>query len=343
MKTFLSPKHRLHHPMMELNRGRLGESYDRPNRIETIAVALAAAGFDPPASPPEASMETILRVHDSSYVEFLQCAHGDWIALGRQGEALPMAWPVRGMRVDIVPSSLDGRIGYYAFDVGTPITAGTWAAAKGSADAAIAAADVLGHGNSAAFALCRPPGHHAARDYFGGYCYLNNAAIAAQRLLDSGAERVAVLDVDYHHGNGTQEIFYRRSDVLYVSIHADPITDYPYFSGHTDEIGTGPGGGFNLNMPLPRGTDWNRWSEALRTAAHRIAAHHPDALVVSLGVDTFVGDPLAGFKLQSADYLRLGASIAELSPRVLFVMEGGYAVDELGANVVNVLHGFAEG
>lgn len=329
--------------MMELNRGRLGESFDRPNRIETIAIALAAAGFDPPTSPPDASIEPILVVHDSRYVQFLQRAYHDWIALGREGEALPMAWPVRGMRIDVVPSSVDGRLGYYAFDVGTPITAGTWAAAKGSADSAIAAADVLGHGNSAAFALCRPPGHHAARDYFGGYCYLNNAAIAAQRLLDSGAERVAILDVDYHHGNGTQEIFYSRGDVFYASIHADPATDYPYFTGHADETGADSGVGCNLNIPLPRGTDWDRWSTAFRAAARRIATFGPDVLVVSLGVDTFVGDPLASFRLQSADYLRLGASIAGLTRRVLFVMEGGYAVDELGANVVNVFRGFAEG
>jgi acetoin utilization deacetylase AcuC-like enzyme len=195
-------------------------------------------------------------------------------------------------------------------------------------------------GDRSAYALCRPPGHHAGRAVFGGYCFLNNAALAAQHLLDDGARRVAVLDIDYHHGNGTQDIFYRRADVLFASIHADPRTEYPFYLGHADETGDGAGEGFNLNLPLAAGATSAQWFAALETACIRIAGFGADALVVSLGVDTFAGDPLSRFALQSADFLRIGERIAHLGLPTAFVFEGGYSVAEIGINVVNVLEGF---
>ncbi|MFS2050954.1 histone deacetylase family protein, partial [Variovorax sp. CT11-76] len=197
-------------------------------------------------------------------------------------------------------------------------------------------------GERAAFALTRPPGHHAGADFFGGYCFLNNAAVAAQALRDAGIERVAVLDVDYHHGNGTQAIFYARDDVHFASLHADPVTDYPYYLGHADERGAGAGLGFNHNLPLPRGTDFALWRAALTSALARIAEVKAGALVVSLGVDTFEGDPISGFRLRGDDYLRMGEDLARAGLPTVFVFEGGYAVAEVGVNAVNVLEGFEQ-
>jgi acetoin utilization deacetylase AcuC-like enzyme len=188
--------------------------------------------------------------------------------------------------------------------------------------------------------LTRPPGHHAGADFFGGYCFLNNAALAAQHLRDQGFARAAVLDIDYHHGNGTQAIFYDRPDVLFTSIHGDPHTEYPFYLGYADECGAGAGLGANLNMPLPRGSDFATWSDALTQALAAIASFGAQALVVSLGVDTFVGDPISGFTLRSDDYLHVGAQIAGVSLPTVFVFEGGYAVAEVGVNVANVLQGF---
>lgn len=195
-------------------------------------------------------------------------------------------------------------------------------------------------GADSAFALCRPPGHHAAREYMGGYCYLNNAAIAAERCLSQGAKRVAVLDVDFHHGNGTQNIFYDRPDVFFASLHGDPHVSYPYFSGYAHEQGAGAGEGFNANYPMGKGTRWSQYQPALQDALKRIVAHRPQFLVVSLGVDTFEDDPISHFKLTSEDFMRMGAEIASAGIPTLFVMEGGYMVDEIGINAVNTLQGF---
>jgi acetoin utilization deacetylase AcuC-like enzyme len=169
---------------------------------------------------------------------------------------------------------------------------------------------------------------------------LNNAALAAQHLRNAGIQKVAVLDVDYHHGNGTQAIFYDRPDVYFASIHGDPRTEYPFYLGHADETGSGAGLGANLNLPLPRGTDYATWAQALETALAGIAQFGADALVVSLGMDTFEGDPISGFKLTTQDYLRLGERLARAGLPTVFVFEGGYAVDAVGVNAVNVLQGF---
>ena len=224
----------------------------------------------------------------------------------------------------------------------TSISHGTWEAARAAADVALTGASQIKEGARAAFALCRPPGHHAARDLYGGYCFLNNAAIAAQYLRDAGAARVAILDVDFHHGNGTQDIFYDRPDVLYISLHGDPAEAFPYFSGFADETGTGAGAGFTLNLPLPPGTKFGAWQDALRAALLRIENFRADALVVSLGVDTFAEDPISFFRLQSADFSTYGRMIGASALPTLFVLEGGYAVGEIGVNVVNVLTGFED-
>ncbi len=335
-----SEEHRLQSGRSELNDGQLVPCYEKPERADIIRDRLAAIGLGPMAAPDPHGLEPLARVHDAGYLGFLQSAWDEWLVEHGDWDALPLNWVAPGMHRRVVPRSIDGRLGYYSFDAGTPITAGTWRAATAAANGALTGADRLRAGDRSVFALCRPPGHHAGRAFYGGYCFLNNAAIAAQSLRDNGAARVAVLDVDYHHGNGTQEIFWERGDVLFVSLHADPIDEFPYFSGHADEMGAGAGAGATLNLPLPWGTDWAAYAEALAVAARRIGDFAPDALVVSLGADTYGGDPISRFRLLSEDFLRMGAALAAIKLPTLFVMEGGYAVADLGVNVGNVLTGF---
>ena len=214
----------------------------------------------------------------------------------------------------VIPEDIEGRIGWYALAGETAISQGTWEAAQAAADVALTGAARVAEGARAAFALCRPPGHHAAQDMFGGYCFLNNAAIAAEAMRAAGAARVAVLDVDFHHGNGTQAIFWERADVLFASLHGDPAHAFPHFLGGAEETGAGAGAGFTANYPLAPGTGWEGWSAALEEACGRIAAAGAEALVISLGTDTYKDDPISFFRLESADFTRMGARIAAAGP-----------------------------
>ncbi|SMF33184.1 histone deacetylase family protein [Pseudogulbenkiania subflava] len=339
MLTIYSPAHRLHHAT-ELKDGLIKPCFEMPSRADTILARVQAVGLGEVITPRDYDTSRYARVHSERYVRFLENAWAEWSALGRTHDALPLIWPVRDLRSDIEPEHIDGKLGLYAMDAGVAITAGTWEAVRTSANLALTGMAALEAGEDSAFALCRPPGHHAAAEYMGGYCYLNNAAIAAQACLDGGAKRVAVLDVDYHHGNGTQSIFYHRADAMFVSLHGDPKQSYPYFLGHKDEQGAGAGLGFNHNYPLPHGTAWDAYGAALAHACRTIAAYAPDAVVVSLGVDTFKDDPISHFQLDNEDFLRIGETVAGIGRPTLFVMEGGYMVDDIGINAVNVLRGF---
>lgn len=314
--------------------------HESPDRADLVLAAVQAAGLGPVQMAEDHGMAPILAIHDGGFVDFLKSAWDEWTAQRLEGSMLPFTFPVQGRRADGPPRSLFGKLGYYSLDSGTPIVAGTWQAAHDSAQTALTGAALIAAGESSAFALCRPPGHHASASVYGGYCFLNNAAIAAQALIDAGHQRVTVLDVDFHHGNGTQDIFWDRGDVQFVSLHGDPTDCYPYFCGHADEIGTGAGLGKNLNLPLPPGTAWPAYAAALETACAAIQDHRPSALVVSLGVDTWEGDPISAFALTREDYPTLGARIAALGLPTLFVMEGGYAVAEIGANVAATLTAF---
>ena len=343
MKSYYSPEHEKHHGQTELIDGQMTPCFEKPARVHQVLERLQNAQLGAIGEPREFGQAPLQRVHSPAYLEFLASAWSRWAALGRQQDALPLTWPARTTRSDVVPDAIDGALGYYSLDAGVPITAGTWEAARASANVALsAAAHLMDIGTGASFALCRPPGHHAGVDTMAGYCYLNNAAIATQYLRDQGARRVAVLDVDYHHGNGTQSIFYHRSDVLTLSLHADPRVDYPFFLGHADERGAGAGLGYNQNYPLPHGTCWQSYEPALLSACDRAREFAPDVLVISLGVDTFEHDPISKFRLVNDDYLRLGEHIARIGCPTLFVMEGGYAVDDIGVNTVNVLTGFKQ-
>jgi acetoin utilization deacetylase AcuC-like enzyme len=256
MRAFFDPRQLAHAPTQELHNGAFVPFAESPARASAILTALGAveAAVDHGEAPLHA-------VHDPAYLAFLRSAYDEWRAAGRPGDAGAYAWPVvRRRPLDL--NRIDAKLGAFSFDASSPIAGGTWEGAYWSAQTALTALDAVLAGDRAAFALCRPPGHHCGADYLGGYCYLNNAAIAAEAAIDAG-RRVAILDIDYHHGNGTQDIFYDRGDVLFVSIHADPRTDYPYYWGHADETGSGDGESTTLNLPLPRGTHFAAWRQAL--------------------------------------------------------------------------------
>lgn len=283
----------------------------------------------------------ILAVHDAGYVDFLQRAHRDWIEAGRSGDAFPYVFPIRGRRpLDL--SRIDAELGQYAYDCGTPVASGTWEAVYWGAQTALTGLDAILDGDRHAFAFCRPPGHHSGRDYMGGYSYLNNAAIAAESAVARGASKIAILDVDYHHGNGTQDIFYERGNVLTISLHASPKTDYPFYWGHKDETGLGAGANNNLNLPMPRGTAWLDYKTQLAQAIERVLTFNPDLLIVPYGADTYAHDPISFFNIETKDYAEMGSLIAAVGVPTLICMEGGYAVNALGANVSAFLSGFTE-
>ncbi|WP_075218145.1 histone deacetylase family protein [Mongoliimonas terrestris] len=340
MRTVFSEKHAGHAGNVELVAGAIVPAFEMPSRATYVLDRLKAVGLGPVEAPAEHGLATAAKVHTPDFLAFLPTVWDRWTAAGRSGTALPFTWPTRGLRGDKPPAFIDGLLGYYSFDGGIGFVEGTWAAIKSSHDTALSAAALVAGGERAAFALCRPPGHHAGSGFMGGYCYINNAAVAAQWLRDNGARRVTILDVDYHHGNGTQEIFYHRADVQVINLHADPMEEYPYFLGHADERGAGEGEGFNLNYPMPWGTPFDTWKAALDDGCAKLLAYAPDAVVVSLGVDTFEKDPISKFKLTSEAYPVIGETIARLGLPTLFVMEGGYAVEEIGINAVGVLTGF---
>lgn len=343
MLTVYSDDHRLRDARTELYGGALVAPFECPARAELVLERVREVGLGPVVGPRSFGLDPVLKVHDRDYLAFLETCWEAWTAEGYEGEAIPTVWPSRRLWRERVPEAIDGKLGYYAMAAETSISEGTWRAARAAADVALTAQAAIAEGAQAAFALCRPPGHHAAADMFGGYCFLNNAAIAAQAFVDQGAGRVAVLDIDFHHGNGTQAIFYSRADVFFASLHGDPAHAFPHFLGYADETGAGDGEGCTANYPLPPKSGFDIWGAALEDACRRIAAYGPEALVVSLGVDTYKEDPISFFRLDHDDYIRTGAAIAGLRAPTLFVMEGGYAVAEIGVNAVNVLAGFENG
>lgn len=349
-------EHDAHH-CLELDCGELIRSWDSPERAQNVFNSLTREGHAVVAAQ-ALPHEILLKVHDADYIAFLQDAWKLWVEEGHKASAaFALAWRARSWnRPDRVPTCITGKLGYYSIGVDCSIIEHTWTAAEAAAASAATAASVVakmkGHGSRsdthsklprAAFAICRPPGHHAMRNAFGGYCYLNNAAVAAQTLLSSAfASRVFVLDVDYHHGNGTQDIFYSRSDVCYASLHADPATEFPYFSGYADEIGEGDGQGYTRNVPLPPGTTFDVWSEHLESCFDWAKEKNCGAMVVSLGLDTYIRDPVSTFKFEKQDYSALGKRLRTVDLPTVFVLEGGYDLPSIGENVVTVIHGFEE-
>lgn len=339
MQIVYTEQHRLHATDQVQVEDYPFSTWEVPARAEAILACVQAAQIGPLVKPIDHGLAPILAVHDAGFLQFLQNAYTESAALtGSAGPVFTHTFATRYRGP--VPQGFYALKGYYAFGWGSPILEGTWEAAYWAAQCALTAADLVREGERAAYALCRPPGHHAASDLYGGYCYLNNAAVAA-RALQAQSDRVAILDIDYHHGNGTQAIFYADPTVFFASLHAHPSDDYPYYWGYADELGDGPGLGYTRNWPLPLGTDDGAYLDALDRALEALIGFQPDWLVVSAGFDTVHGDPEGGFELTTEGLHKVGKRIAALGLRTVIVQEGGYRLDRLGEDAVGFLEPFS--
>ncbi len=352
MKVVYTPRHLAHDVSHETYLGLPVPANEVAERAERIRAALEADGGFDLVEPTEHGLEPVLAVHDPGLVRFVEEA---WPQARR--EAIDRTflaadtYPVRAMFEGMSdaalarlrePAAIGGRTGWYGLDSGNPLVQGTYVAARWAVDVALTTADlVVDGGESAAYGLCRPPGHHAARSMAGGYCFFNNAAVAAEAITRRTGEPVAILDLDIHHGNGTQQIFWRRGDVFYASIHADPATLYPFFLGYADEVGEGPGEGANFNQPLPPGTADATYLEAVERALEAIAGTRGAFVVISLGFDTFGQDPIGTFALTTGAYHEVGRRVAALGRRAVILQEGGYHRPSLGQNARAWLSGVA--
>ncbi len=337
MKAIFDPAHSAHDPQFFLQRGQVRRSTELPERADRLLASLRQAQHEVIA-PERFGRGPLAAIHTPEYLQFLSDAHTEWSALGDSGpEIIPNIHPARYAAT--YPTSIIGRAGWHMADTACPIGPGTWEAAQRAADVALTATELVMAGARAVYALCRPPGHHAYADMAGGFCFLNNAAIAAQRLRTKH-DRVVILDVDVHHGNGTQGIFYHRNDVLTVSIHADPHQLYPFFWGHAAERGAGVGEGCNLNLPLPHGSGDDVFLAAVDTATRRIRMFGADALVLALGLDASEQDPYKALAVTTAGFERIGAAVARLGLPTAIIQEGGYLSPILGENLAATLRGF---
>jgi acetoin utilization deacetylase AcuC-like enzyme len=340
MKVVYSDEQKNHYPKQFLVNGIMQPNPEMPERCNRLLAGALDAGCEL-VSPQEAGMEPIKAIHSERYLKFLENAWERWARIAHASESvIPNIHP--NSRQDLYPKSVVAQAGFHMSDLACPLGAESWKSILWSAWTAVQAAEWVKSGDDLAYALCRPPGHHAFAEIAGGFCYLNNSAIAAQTLRNVH-DRVAILDVDLHHGNGTQGIFYHRNDVLTVSLHADPIRFYPFFWGSEDERGTGEGAGFNYNFPLPRGSGDEVFLAALDQALDRIKAFKPTALVVALGLDAFAGDPFGGLAISTTGFRRIGRRISDsLGLPAVIVQEGGYLCDELGDNLAAFLRGFEQ-
>ena len=354
MQVVYSPSHLAHDITHETFMGELVPANEVAERAEIIRAALDADGGFARVESTEHGDAPITAVHDEGLVRFLEVA---WSEVRRQdipraflsADTYPNRSMFEGMSDEAIdrfvrePVQVGGRAGFWGLDSAAPLVAGTYGAARGAVDVALTTVDLVLDGDAtAAYGLCRPPGHHAARSMYGGYCYFNNAAIAAHDISRRTGERVGILDVDFHHGNGSQQIFWTRGDVRYVSIHSDPDKQYPYFLGRADETGEGEGAGENVNLPLPAGTDDAAYLEAVDRACEALAAVPGSVIVVSLGFDTYGLDPIGDFALTTAVYHAVGRRVAALGKRLVILQEGGYHRPSLGENARAWLRG-AEG
>ena len=351
MPAVWTPRHRGHAPNGGYWLGVRLPGDEEPVRGDTLRDQLVAAGATV-VDAPDLGLDPVLAVHDAAFVDCLRRAYPEWVAAGHldepgQPQVVPYLFAMPGFaaraRADRPPASIRAEIGLYATDTLTLLSEGTFAAACAAVHASVHAAQLVLDGAPAAYAAVRPPGHHAGPAYFGGSCYFNNAAAAAQHLRTAGVERVAIVDIDAHQGNGTQEIFWHRGDVLYASVHVDPATGwYPHYVGHADERGEGEGAGATRNLPLPPGTSDREWLAALARLVHDVRDHRSDALVVSLGVDAAADDPESPLRITGEGFRGAGELLATLGLPTVFVQEGGYDLPRLGPLVLQVLNGFEE-
>jgi acetoin utilization deacetylase AcuC-like enzyme len=346
MRYVYDPRHTLHNPETEVQLGVPMPMFEVPARAESIRQALAADPLFESVDPTEHGDEPILAIHDEGLLRYLERAWGEWRDVVRDVPAIipdTVLHPSlrEGMGEAAETASPIGQIGRWCWDTMTPIVQGTYPAARAAVDVALTAADRVLGGERWAYGIARPPGHHAPHASFGGYCYFNNAAIVAEYVARRTGGRVAILDVDYHHGNGTQQIFYRRGDVFYASLHGDPDRAFPYFAGFAHERGIAEGEGTTLNIPLPAGCDDAMYLAHLRHALDALIDFGPATVVVSLGIDTYEQDPICDFALTTAAYHAVGEAAADLGLPMIVLQEGGYFVPHLGENVRQWLRGAA--
>lgn len=336
MKSFYHPNVKLHHPQTYLSRGQMRKPQEIPDRVDGILEGLAQMSLSV-IEPKDYGKAPLLAVHDSAYLDFLENAHRRW-------KEIPQDWGNEVMSNVYVrqPNPLRGILGEaakYLADGSCPVGPHTWTSSYWAAQSAVAAAEAVLAGELSAYALCRPPGHHARRDAAGGFCYINNAAVAAQHLRQKYG-KVAVLDTDMHHGQGVQEIFYGRDDVLYVSVHGDPTNFYPVVAGFDDEQGEGSGKGFNLNLPMPHGSTEEVFFEKVKVAIDTLNRFKPDVLVLALGFDIYKDDPQAQVAVTTEGFGRLGQIISQLNLPTVVVQEGGYHLGAMAANTKSFFTGF---
>lgn len=352
MKAFFSEEQLLHSPQQFMRLGRISAPTDLPARAETLLAMLTTRGIAV-ENPPDFGREPLHGVHSLDYLDFLEHAYTRWQALKASGlnpgvEVLPNLSPYYNGRIEQMtrgpcPSpSVVAQAGYYLSDLSCPIGPHTWRSALRSTHCAVAAADWVAQSQGVSYALCRPSGHHAHHDRAGGFCYLNSSAAAAHQLLQT-YEKVAILDVDAHHGDGTQHIFYQRPEVMTISLHADPAAYYPFYTGYTYERGYGSGHGYNLNFPLPHGADNNVFLDALENALVALRDYRPHALVLPLGFDTYKDDPISVLKLDMKAYRHIGERVNGLGLPTVVVQEGGYMVPAIGLALDGFLQGMALG
>ncbi len=338
MKLVFDPAQRAHGPPFQFADAEKRPHVESPARIDAI---LGAQPDAERVTPLPISRDALLRVHDADYVTFLETAYAAWVSAGHAAAAIvPSSFRPPGTSGR--PRDIAGLAGWYCRDTYTPICERTFSAACASASSAVYAANLVLEGERAVYALCRPPGHHAGRDYCGGFCYLNNAALAAEHLRAESGGRVAILDIDYHHGNGTQDIFYESEAVAYVSIHADPALEFPYYSGHASETGTGRGLGSTHNFPLAPGAGEAKYRDTLMRALESIQKFRAETLVISFGADVCAGDPEGSFELAPGFLGEVARAILALGIPAAIIQDGGYALDILGAATAEFLRPFAE-
>ena len=343
MRIYFSDQHAVHAPGAFISRGQVTANPEMPARADALLGAARDAGHEL-ADSRSFGLAPVRAVHDADYLDFLESAWREWCALpDHAAEVIPNVHPGRNMSGR--PRAIVGRAGFYQADCACPIGPGTWEGIRASADCALSAASEVMDSSATdyAYALCRPPGHHAYADMAGGFCFLNNTAIAAQYCRDHGAARVAVVDVDVHHGNGTQGIFYKRGDVMTVSLHGDPAEFYPFFAGYREEVGEGDGHGCNVNVPLAGGTGDDAFMGHLHEALAKVREFEPAVLVVALGLDASEHDPLAFLKITTDGFRRIGEAIAAMGMATVLVQEGGYLSEHLGGNLAAALAGFEAG
>jgi len=340
MKCIFGEAQNAHAPARYMRYGRIGAFPESPERVTRLLDGVSQAGLEV-AAPQAFPLQHLAAVHSARYLDFLEHGHAQWMKVPDAfPEMMPSVRPVE--QPSGYPENILGRAGWHIMDFSSAITAETWGSVRTSAFAALTAAERVLGGERAAYALCRPPGHHAYAERAGGFCYLNNAAIVAQHLRGRHA-KVAILDIDVHHGNGTQEIFYHRADVLTVSIHGDPANYYPFFYGYGDQRGIAAGEGFNLNLPVPVKSKDDVWQKALGEALQRIADFAPGALVLALGLDAHEADPLAGGAVTTEGFAQMATMIAGLELPTVITQEGGYLTPQLGGNLAAFLTGFQKG